>query len=246
MALGKHGSSEIAVFLVGGYDLLANKVQGVSRKVKEINQRTDGCGDSWETSAHTGMSSGAFTQSGAFFDDTTNQLHTAMKTPSAARTSRVGIVVWAGNAVGASCVGFAGLLGVEYEVLGALSGLTKANAAYGVNGQVEDGVLLAAWGAVTANTNGTGVDNSAASTNGGAAYLEVSAFSGFTGVAVKIQDSADNSSWADVTGGAFTSITAAQTAQRIAITGTIRRYTRYVATVTGSGSITLAVALARG
>lgn len=244
MAVGKHGSSEIAVFLVGGYSLLANKPQNVSRKVTERLHRIDGLGDSWEESAHTGMSAGAFSQAGAFFDDTANRMHTALK--SSAGVSRVGLIAWGGNTIACPCTGFAGLLGVEYEVIAKNGDLTKANAKYDVSGQVEEGVLLVAHAAITATTNGTGVDNSASSTSGGAAYLEVSAFSGFTSVAVKIQDSADNSAWLDVSGASFTAVTTAPTAQRIAISGTIRRYTRYVATVTGSGSITLAVALARG
>jgi hypothetical protein len=60
-------------------------------------------------------------------------------------------------------------------VLAQLAGLTKANATYSVSGQVEEGVILQPLAALTSTTTGTGVDNAAASTNGGAAYLEVSA-----------------------------------------------------------------------
>jgi hypothetical protein len=244
MATGLHGSSEVALFLIGGYNFLANHPQSVTRKVNERLQRVDGLGDSWETSAHTGMSAGEFSQSGAFFDDSTNQMHTALK--NSAGVSRVGLIAWTGNTLGAVCTGFAGVLGLEYEVLGARAGLTKANAKYGVSGQVEDGVLLAALAAITITTTGTGVDNGAASTNGAGVYLGVSAYSGLTSVTVKVQHSTDNSSWSDVSGGAFTAVTAGPTALRLAVTGTINRYTRSVATVVGTGSVTLAVALARG
>jgi hypothetical protein len=46
--------------------------------------------------------------------------------------------------------------------------------------------------ALDGDHDGTGVDNAASSASGGAGDLEVSAYSGFTSVAVKFQDSADN------------------------------------------------------
>jgi len=99
----------------------------------------------------------------------------------------------------------------------------------------------------TAATNGTGVDGTAASNFGAQAYLQCTAFTG-TDVTVKIQDSADNVSFADVTGLAFTAVTAAHTTQRLATanTATIRRYLR-VATTTSGGftSATFAVMVVR-
>jgi hypothetical protein len=96
----------------------------------------------------------------------------------------------------------------------------------------------------TAATNGTGIDTTASANFGGQAYLQVAAFTG-TDVTVKIQDSADNVSFSDVAGLAFTQITgAAPLAERIAVanTTTIRRYVR-AATVTTGGftSLTFAV-----
>lgn len=70
---------------------------------------------------------------------------------------------------------------------------------------------------------------------GAQAYLQVTGFAG-TDVTVKIQDSADNASFTDVTGLTFVQTTAAQTFQRIATsnTATIRRYVRAV-TITSAG-----------
>lgn len=97
----------------------------------------------------------------------------------------------------------------------------------------------------TTATNGTAVDDSAATSFGFQAYLQVTAFTG-TDVTVKLQDSADNISFADVSGGAFAQTTAAHTAQRIASTNTatIRRYVR-ASTVTSGGfaSVTFSVVL---
>lgn len=86
----------------------------------------------------------------------------------------------------------------------------------------------------TAATNGTGVDTTASASFGGQAYLQVFSFTG-TDATVKIQDSADNSTFADVTSFAFTQVTAAPFSQRIALsnTATIRRYVRAVTTTTG-------------
>lgn len=100
----------------------------------------------------------------------------------------------------------------------------------------------------TAATNGTGVDFTAATSFGFQAYLQLTAFTG-TDVTVKLQDSADNSSFADLASGAFTQVTTGtpQT-QRIAVGGvaTVRRYVR-AATVTTGGvtSVTFAVVLVK-
>lgn len=84
----------------------------------------------------------------------------------------------------------------------------------------------------TAATNGTGLDGLAATTFGGQAYLQVFGVTG-TSVTVTIQDSADNASFANIAGGgAFLAATPGRSAQRIAITGTIRRYVRAITTGT--------------
>jgi len=83
----------------------------------------------------------------------------------------------------------------------------------------------------TTATNGASIDRGStlASTAFGAqAYLEVFSLTG-TSCTVKLQDSADNSTFADLTGAAFTAATG-PTAQRIATTATqtVRRYLRVV------------------
>ncbi|TMC47634.1 MAG: hypothetical protein E6J20_19395 [Chloroflexi bacterium] len=80
-------------------------------------------------------------------------------------------------------------------------------------------------------------DTGAAASFGAQAYLQVVAFTG-TDVTVKVQDSADNVSFADVSGLAFAQTTAAHTAQRIAIanTATVRRYVAATLTTAGGFS----------
>lgn len=86
----------------------------------------------------------------------------------------------------------------------------------------------------TGAANGTGVDLAASTSFGLQAYLHVIAFTG-TDVTVKIQDSADNASFADITGAAFTAITTGPQAQRIqtARNTSIRRYVRAITATTG-------------
>lgn len=123
---------------------------------------------------------------------------------------------------------------------------TDGSLTFGVDWQASDATGLE-WGfqgtagirTDTAATNGTGVDRGAALAStafGAAAYLHVFAFTG-TSVTVKVQDSADNVSFADVTGLTFTAATAAGF-ERIATatTATIRRYLRVATTGTFSNA----------
>jgi hypothetical protein len=89
----------------------------------------------------------------------------------------------------------------------------------------------------TGAASGSSVDGGASSSFGLQAYLQVFSFTG-TDATVKLQDSADNSTWADLTAGGFTQITAAPGWQRIATANnaTIRRYLRAVVVTTGGFS----------
>lgn len=111
---------------------------------------------------------------------------------------------------------------------------------------VEMGFVLAALQAYTADAlTGTAVDRGASpltpTTHGLVGFLHVSAFSGFSGVVVKIQHSSDNVSYADLV--TFATV-AAVGQQRIVIPNgtTVNRYLRTSIDVTGSGSVTLLVA----
>lgn len=106
------------------------------------------------------------------------------------------------------------------------------------------GQVLHPLGTDTNTTTGASKDDAAATTSGWTAHLHVTAVSSGSW-ALKLQDSADNSSWSDVTGGAFTAATGA-TQQRLtsASGATLRRYVRYVATVTGGSTPTITFALA--
>lgn len=82
---------------------------------------------------------------------------------------------------------------------------------------------------------------------GASLYLHVNAFTG-TDVTMKLQDSADNITFNDVTGGGFTAVVAAPGYQRIALgtSATLRRYLR-IATTTSGGftSVSFVAAVCR-
>lgn len=88
-------------------------------------------------------------------------------------------------------------------------------------------------GAETATGNGTGLDNSASSANGGSAYLQVTAASGTApSLTAKVQHSADDITYADlITFDAATAIGA----QRKSVAGTVNRYTRARHEISGTG-----------
>lgn len=101
--------------------------------------------------------------------------------------------------------------------------------------------LTAALRTDTAATTGIAVDNAAATTFGAQAYLQVNAFTG-TSVDIKVEHSADSSTWATLIDfGAQSAVGA----KRQAVTGTVNRYVR---ATTGTGtfsSVTFLVAFVR-
>lgn len=107
---------------------------------------------------------------------------------------------------------------------------------------VDRGVVLHALGAETADGDGTSVDGAASSASGGVASLHVTAFTGLTSAVIKIQDSSDDSTFADLI--TFTSVTGT-TFERSTVAGTVDRYLRVSVDVTGTGSLTFLAAFAR-
>lgn len=92
---------------------------------------------------------------------------------------------------------------------------------------------------VNVTTPGTGGTFTQGSTkNGGAAYLAVSALAlgGYTNLDVRVQHSADHSTWADLS--AFTVVTAAPAAERKVVSAatTVNRYLAAIWSFTGAGS----------
>jgi len=112
---------------------------------------------------------------------------------------------------------------------------------------VDMGYVLHAHGPETADGNGTAVDRGASpitpTTHGLMGAIHVTAYTGLTSAAIKIQHSTDNSVWADLL--AFTSVTAiGSEVKKVADGTTVNRYLRVVTDVTGTGSVTFLVSAA--
>lgn len=171
----------------------------------------------------------------SWFNPSANQEHAVLKAlPYGDRI----VTYFRGTAVGGQSASLVGKQ-LNYDPNRGADGSLALNTSVESNGYgLEWGDMLTAGARTdTVATNGTSVDGLASSAFGGQAYLHVEAFTG-TSVTVTIQDSADNSAWANVTGGAFVAATA-RGAQRLAIPGTIRRYVRATTTGTFSNAVFL-------
>jgi len=135
----------------------------------------------------------------------------------------------------------------SYEVSSAIADVVQASAEFQSTDAVEHGVILSSGAAISATGNGTGVDNTTSSTNGGAGFVSVPVNTRNGTIGVKVQHSADNSTFADLV--SFTTVTSTQkTSERVEVASgtTINRYLRVVFTVAGSsGSATPVVAFTR-
>jgi hypothetical protein len=139
----------------------------------------------------------------------------------------------------------------SYEIKGAIADLVTISAQAQVTGSVDGldrGVLLASSQVISATVANSSVDNTASSANGGVAHLHVPVNSRNGAVTVKVQHSANNSTWVDLV--TFTPTTnGAITSERIEVAAgtTVNRYIR--ANVSGfagtTGSATITVGFAR-
>jgi hypothetical protein len=139
----------------------------------------------------------------------------------------------------------------SYEIKSAVADMVTISAevqASGIKGGLDGGVLLAAQQTVSSVTANTSVDNAASSANGGVAHLHVTSNSRNGAATIKVQHSANNSTWADLV--VFTATTSTTTtSQRVEVAAgtTVNRYIRAnVSAIAGStGSVTITVGFAR-
>jgi hypothetical protein len=179
----------------------------------------------------------------AFFNKAAGQAHPTLK---ALPTADVLVSYYRGAALGSPA---ASLVGKQINYDGSRNedgSLTFKTQALANGFGVEWGRQLTAGKRTDGGaTNGTGVDFTTVSTAfGWQAYLHVFAFTG-TSVTVTLQDSADDSSYANLAGGAFTAATGI-TSERLAGAGgaTVRRYVRAITSGTFSNAV-FAVAFVR-
>lgn len=133
----------------------------------------------------------------------------------------------------------------SYELSSPLTDVVSVSGEATADGGLDYGFILAAQAGATGDFTGTGIDNGAASTNGSVAHLHVTANSRNGVSTIKVQHSADNTTWVDLV--TFSNVaTSTATVERSITTGTVQRYVRAIGTIGGAtGAITLSVALAR-
>lgn len=202
----------------------------------------------------TGLNDATLSVSGMFSQDAGGE-DVVLSTALGATTTPLVTVIFGVNAIGNRCA-TGRAHEVSYSISSPVADVTTvsadfnastdavSNQTYGIKG----GVMLTAGASIAFGSLGNlaSVDNSASSTNGGMGVLHVTANS-ITGgtTTIKVQHSADNSTWADLI--TFTAVSASTTTQQLsAVTGTINRYVRATASTAGSsGSITYHIAFAR-
>jgi hypothetical protein len=209
---------------------------------------THGIGMPWKSRAPLGVRDIELAQEGAFFDTGAGLSHAALSgsVPSSPQAvERIVTFGYGGIAAADPFYGVEGAYSHEYQVVAAKEDLQRANTAYSVRGQLDEGVILQPLEAKTSDwdTEGAGsVDNGASSAAGGVAYMQIVAFSGFSGFVGTVRDSADDITYADLV--AFDNATAVG-AQRKTVAGTVNRHLAFEGNVTGSGSITVFCGFAR-
>lgn len=231
--MATYGSDQVAFVLIDGYDVRGQLTTLEDNREANLEDVTV-LGESWESHAATGVKRYELTQEG-FYDDAAGAINDALAGTSGA--ARVVAFGYAGNTAGQPFVGAAGPLQSSYQRAAAVNELTKAVAEYNASGAIEDGAIVHALGAETAasgNTEAAAVDSGAPSSDGGAAYLAVTALTldGGTGLTVRARHSADDITYADLA--TFATVTTAPDAERVTFAGTVNRYLAVAWTFNGS------------
>lgn len=170
----------------------------------------------------------------AYFNDAPTRAHAVLSPMPTADVDAMGLV---GTALGSSAFACRSKQ-INYDMTREAEGglyfqVDLQSNAYGL----EWGEMLTAGRRVESTaTNGTAVDGTAATADGLQAYLQCFALTSGAPT-VKLQDSADNVSFADITGATF-GVVAATTAMRIstAAGSAVRRYVRAITTGTFVGA----------
>jgi hypothetical protein len=133
----------------------------------------------------------------------------------------------------------------SYEVSSPVADVVAISFEGQTNERLDRGISLIDLAAVSSTANGTSQDNAAATANGGAANLHVTANTRNGNTTFKVQHSADNSTWVDLITFSVVGSTT-KTSERKTVTGTVNRYIRVQHTLAGStGSITYHANFAR-
>ena len=234
----RHGKN--AKVLVGGYDLSAYFNEASVSEMVETGETT-----TFGTSAKTyitGLTDGTVSISG-LFDGATGAVDTVLAGVLGSDTAVVFSVAPEGLAITRRL--YAGeSRATSYEISSPVADVVSVSGELQVTGGVANSVSLCDLASVTATGNGTAVDNTSSTSNGGVGVLHVTANAHNNTADFKIQHSADNSTWADLA--TFTTVaTTVVTAEKVAVTGTVNRYLRAQHTLAGTGALTFHINFSR-
>lgn len=241
----RHGKNTIIVF--DSFDL-STYFNTVSTTATAEAVETTTFGSANKTYA-IGQKDGTVSFEG-LFDGSTDAVDQVLSTAVAATSKKIITVGSEGAGIGRK----AKLLNTDetsYEISSAVADMVTISAeaqASGTIGGIDGGVLLAAQQAVTATAQNASVDNAASTPNGGVGHLHVTGNTRDGSATIKIQHSANNSTFADLV--VFTNTTnSTTTSQRVEVAaGTvINRYVRVNISALGgsTGSLTITVGFAR-
>lgn len=191
-----------------------------------------------------GIKDATVSLSGVWDDTATTGADVVLSNAMGNATNPILTVGFAGATIGYRAK-LAEIIETSLEITGNFDDAVQVAAEMQVTGGVDNGIFLKTFAAETSTTNSTSQDNTAASTNGYAAHLHVTAVSGTGPTAdILVQHSVDNAVWATLV--TFTQVTTTPTSQRLTGTGTVNRYVRCASTIAGTTpSYTYTVAFAR-
>lgn len=193
-----------------------------------------------------GLVDGTMSLSG-MFDGATNGVEQVMTTVLGSANASVVSVAPEGNALGKVAYGCNARL-TSFEVSAPVGDVVSLSSEVQADGGIDRAVILAPATAYTATANGTNVDNTTSTTNGGVAYIHVTANTRDGACTFKVQHSADNSTWADLA--TFANTTASTlTAERVVVAAgtTVNRHLRAICSTFGgsTGAVTATITFAR-
>ena len=189
-----------------------------------------------------GLNSGGATLTG-LYDDTAANIDAILNTAFAAAAGTVLTIGPVRDTIGRAAYLLLSQKS-KYEIPARVEEIVALAADIQADGGVDRGIWLHAAGAETGTVNSASVDNSASSSNGGVAHLHVSAITA-TSVTVKIQHSANDSTWADLA--TFAAFAPSTGSERLVVAAgtTVDRYVRCIISTFVGTTVTYAVAFAR-
>jgi hypothetical protein len=236
-----HGKS--AQVLHGAYDLTSYLNEATASQEVETAETTV-FGNSAKTYI-VGLKDGTVSASG-MFDGAANAVDEVLAATVGSDSLAPVTVGYEGLALGKR-VSLLMAKTTSYEVSSPVGDVVSVSYDAQADGGIDQGVSLASLASVSATTTGSSHDNSASSANGGIAQLHVTANTWSANTTLKVQHSADNSTWADLATFAVVATTV-KTSERVIVAAgtTVNRYLRAVATLSaGTGAITYQISFAR-